>query len=104
MVGDPVEKGGLADEEQEGQDGIADGEIMESAVQGMQDHPVKKVVLGVQCRGDRVQEERKLQYEGIHNKDQGVRRGFLSEDAYHLKISFRNQLLQSKDNFCKDKE
>jgi hypothetical protein len=104
MVGNAIEKGGLADEEQEGQDGITYGGIMESAIQCVQDEPVEIVVLGMQRRRDGVQEEGKLQYEGIYNKDQPIQRGFLSEDAYHLTISFRNQLLQSKDNFCKDKE
>ena len=104
MVGNTIEKHGLADEEQEGQDRVTDGIIMECAIQGVQDQPVEIVVLGMQCRRDRVQEEGKLQYEGIHNEDQPIHRGFLSEDAYHLTISFRNQLLQSKDNFCKDKE
>ena len=104
MVRNTIEKKGLADQEQEGQDGIKDGDTVESAIQGVQDHPVEIVVLGVQRRGDWVQEEGELQYEGIYYKDQGVNRAFLSEGAYHLTISFRNQLLQSKDNFCKDKE
>jgi hypothetical protein len=40
MVGNTIEKEGLADEEQEGQDGIKDGDTMESAIQAVQDQPI----------------------------------------------------------------
>ena len=111
MIEDTVKKSGLADQEQEGQHGPAYGDRMETGIQDSQDHPVEIIVFGMQGRHDGMQEQGKLQYQRVKYQYKRVCRGFLFENANHFCLCLgasrrpaRNQLLQSKDNFCKDKE
>ena len=66
MITDPVEKSGLAKEEQEGEDGVKKGRMVEKGIEGMQDQPVQVIVLRVQGGRDRVEEHGKFQYKGIY--------------------------------------
>ena len=121
VVADPVEQGGLAYQEQEGQQGIKDGRIVTDTVEAMKDHPVEIIVFGMQLRRHRVKEQGKLQHKCIKQENKRIGRGFLSEDADHMvcfglleinlckvrvfsALSTGNQPLQSTNNFCKDTE
>ena len=48
MIADPVEQRGLAEEDQEGEDGITDIGMVKNGVQAMQDQPVQVIVLRMQ--------------------------------------------------------
>jgi hypothetical protein len=65
MVEDAVEQGRLGEQEQEGEDGKEDREMIKHRVEPIQNKPVEVIILRMEGRRQRVQKQGEFEHQGV---------------------------------------